>query len=144
MKDKDDTDILRIRDIFLGQQRYIQKYYESRAREIDDRLNIPELEKREKEIRERELHLEIQREKLETEKEEFSKLTEDKLKIKLPEKKELIVSKEFLDLLPSYVEGLAAFIEGIRAETDLFLDEHTTVELDDFKVFLTLISYQLL
>lgn len=144
MKDKDDTDILRIRDVFLGQQKYIQKYYESREREIDDRLNIPELEKREKAIHEREQHLEIQKEKLETEKEEFSKLTEDRLKIKLPEKKELIVSKEFLDLLPSYVEGLAAFIGNIQEKAELFLSKHTNIGLNDFREFLTSVSCQVL
>lgn len=30
IKDKDDTDILRIRDILLGQKSYIEKYYQSR------------------------------------------------------------------------------------------------------------------
>ena len=36
IKDKDDTDILRIRDILLGQKSYIEKYYQSRQQEIDE------------------------------------------------------------------------------------------------------------
>ena len=46
IKDRDDKDIIRIRDIFLGQKAYIEKYYEVRKKELDDKkLNIPELEK---------------------------------------------------------------------------------------------------
>ena len=144
MRDKDDKDVLRIRDILLGQKSYIQKYYEKRAREIDEKLNIPALEKRESDVALREQHLNAQREVFEREKEDFSKLTEGKLKIKLPEKKNLTVTKEFLDLFPSYVDGLAAFIEGIKKETALFLDNHDKVTSDDLKVFLTLISIQIL
>ena len=54
IKDKDDTDILRIRDILLGQKSYIEKYYQSRQQEIDDKLNIKKLQEREKKVSERE------------------------------------------------------------------------------------------
>lgn len=54
IKDKDDTDILRIRDILLGQKAYIDKYYEKREKEIDVKLGIPKLEEREKKISEKE------------------------------------------------------------------------------------------
>lgn len=54
IKDKDDTDIIRIRDILLGQKSYIDKYYEKRASEIDAKLGIPLLEEREKKVSERE------------------------------------------------------------------------------------------
>ena len=144
MKDKDDTDVLRIRDILLGQKKYVQKYYEKREREIDEKLNIPALEKRENEVHIKEQHLNAQREVFEREREEFNRLTEGKLKIKLPEKKNLTVTKEFLDLFPSYVEDLAAFIEGIKKESALFLEAHTSVDYEAFRVFLTLISVQIL
>ena len=58
IKDKDDNDILRIRDILLGQKSYIDKYYEMRCNEIDRKLNIKELEKRELEITKRENSIE--------------------------------------------------------------------------------------
>ena len=144
MRDKDDQDILRIRDILLGQKHYIQKYYEKRSREIDEKLNVPALEKRENDVAVREQHLIAQREVFEREKDDFNKLTEGKLKIKLPEKKNITVTKEFLDLLPSYVDGLASFIEGIKEETKLFVDNHNAVNHDDLKVYLTLISIQIL
>ena len=52
IKDKDDADILRIRDILLGQKSYIDKYYKKRENEIDSKL--PDLESREKEVLKRE------------------------------------------------------------------------------------------
>lgn len=51
IKDKDDNDILRIRDILLGQKSYIDKYYEKRTKEIDNKLQIPLLEERERKNR---------------------------------------------------------------------------------------------
>lgn len=45
MKDRDDGDILRIRDIILGQKNYIETYYKKREKEIDDKLNVTALEK---------------------------------------------------------------------------------------------------
>lgn len=140
--DKDDKDILRIRDIILGQRRYIEKYYEKREREIDEKLNIPALKKREQDVFLREQHCTAQFEILERDKEDFSKLTENKLRVRLPEKKNLVVTKEFLDLFPSYVEDLSAFIKGIRSEKDLFLESHESITLEDFKVFLVLLSIQ--
>lgn len=144
IKDKDDKDVLRIRDIILGQKEYITKYYESREREIDDRLNIPALERREQEIVLREQHYATQLEILEREKEELNKITENKLKIKLPEKKNLTVTKEFLELFPAYVDDLASFIEGIKFETELFLEDHESVNREEFKVLLVLLSIQII
>ena len=43
IKDKDDTDILRIRDILLDQRGWVNNYYESRKKEIDSRLNYYQL-----------------------------------------------------------------------------------------------------
>lgn len=144
IKDKDDKDILRIRDIILGQKNYIEKYYEKRIQDIDAKLNISELEKREEQLSSKEDHLRAELEAFDREKEAFSKLSEKKLQIKLPESKNLVVTKEFLDLLPSYVEELSAFIDGIQKETDLFLSEHDTASLNDLKVYFTLLSIHIL
>lgn len=143
MKDKDDADILRIRDILLGQKSYIEKYYESRKSEIDSKLNIPSLKSKEQELKEKEQVLTEKEKILETEKEDFKKLTVDKLKIKLPVNKNVTVTKEFLDLIPSHIDLLSAFIEGVNFETDLFLANHDTAEYEDLKVFLKLLAIQI-
>ena len=48
IKDNDNENTLRIRDILLGQKAYITNYYERRNKEIDAKLNIPLLEERER------------------------------------------------------------------------------------------------
>lgn len=150
MKDKDDNDILRIRDIFLGQKEYINKYYECRAREIDTKLNIEFLKKREKEIivleetcKKQKQSLELERAELEKDKEDFSALSQSKLKINLPENKKVLITTDFLSALPSYVEKLASFIEGINCETELFIKEHKTVTYEDLRVFCYIIATQI-
>ncbi|MBR5313288.1 MAG: hypothetical protein IKU40_10455 [Clostridia bacterium] len=150
MKDKDDKDILRIRDIMLGQRNYIKKYYEKREKEIDTKLNIEELEKRENEITKREeecsiteQRLILEKEELEKDRDDFDSLTQDKLKVNLPVNKKLIITRGFLEVLPSYVERLSSFIEGINRDTELFFGEHETVSYEDFKVFCFLIAVQI-
>lgn len=55
MKDKDNNDVLRIRDIILGQKNYIDTYYKLRQQEIDDKLNYKILKQREEELAQKEL-----------------------------------------------------------------------------------------
>ena len=144
IKDKDDTDVLRIRDIILGQKQYIQKYYQKRENEIDNKLNIEVLQKREKEINLKEQHYLTEKELLECEKLELEKIKDGKLRVRLPENKNLAITKEFLDLLPSYVEELSSFIEGIKTECKLFNNNHDSVKYEDMQVFLTLLSLRTL
>lgn len=143
IKEKDSTNSIRIRDILLGQSKFIQKYYELRAKEIDNRLNIPLLERRAKEIEEQEKHCEAELLLLREERNLIEKMTENKLKIQLPASKNLTVTKEFLNILPAYVDTLASFIEGIKEETKLFIQKHDKMDLNDFKVFLTILSIQI-
>lgn len=140
IKDNNDNDVLRIRDIILGQKSYIQKYYDVRAREIDEKLNIEELRIREEKIRTDEHRIQSAREKMEEERQELEKIGKKKLKIKLPVNKNLTVTKEFLELFPSYVDNLSSFIGGITAETEVFIKNHDSMDRDDLKVFLKLIS----
>lgn len=137
---KDKKDIIRIRDIILGQKKYIQEYYNSRAKEIDNRLNIPKLEEREHLIKQNEERILHEKIILDREREEFAKEMNEKLKIKLPENKDLYVSNEFLDMFPSFVENLSSFIERINTETEMFINEHDSISKEDLNIFLFLIS----
>ena len=88
IKDKDDNDILRIRDILLGQKSYIDKYYEMRCNEIDRKLNIKELEKRELEITKRENSIENKESYLAQELKKLEQLGNKKLKNTIARKSE--------------------------------------------------------
>ena len=140
MKDKDNNDVLRIRDIILGQKNYIDTYYKMRQQEIDDKLDYKILKQREDELSKNEQLYEANLSILKKDKDDFEKLTQDKLKIKLPEKKNLLVTDEFLDLFPSYVYDLGAFVQAINAETDIFISEHKTIDSKDFSAYLLVLS----
>ena len=146
IKDKDNNNTIRVRDILLGQKAYITKYYEKRCKEIDASLNIPLLEEREKKLSNNEKIYNVKKEQLENDKADFEKLTSSKLRIKLPESKNLVVTKEFLDLFPSYVDVFSSFINGVREETKLFLSNYTPIgekmNIEDFKAFLYIITIQ--
>lgn len=138
IKDKDDKDILRIRDILLGQKSYINKYYEKREKEIDSRLGIPMLEKREENVRQKEIALENKEKNLKEEKEEIDKLGENKLSINIPYNNKIILTKELLESMPEYIYGLGKFIVDLQVNTETKCN--TIQSKNDFITFLYLIS----
>lgn len=137
IKDKDNSDVLRIRDILLGQKSYIDKYYKNREREIDSKL--PDLELREKEILKKEKELSAKQEYVESELIKLKQLGNKKLKIILPKNKYILINKEFIDLMPSYIADLSTCISNIRGYTKDFI-ETGNFNLNSFKSYLILIS----
>lgn len=123
IKDKNDDDKLRIRDILLGQTDWIDTYYEYRSKQIDEKLNIPALERREKAIKDRELALDKRAENLAREQEKFDALSNKKLKFSLPEKSNIIITKDFIDMMPSYINDVSICIKDIESCTGLFLEK---------------------
>lgn len=138
IKDKDDKDILRIRDILLGQKSYINKYYEKREKEIDVRLGIPILEEREEIVRQKEIALENKEKNLKEEKEEIDKLGENKLRINIPYNNKIVLTKELLESMPEYIYGLGKFIVDLQVNTETQCN--TIQSKSDFITFLYLIS----
>lgn len=123
IKDKDDADVLRIRDILLGQKSYINKYYQQRMDEIDKKLGIPILEARERNISEREHILEEQEKHILDEQQKIDLLGQKKLKLELPEKANIILTKDYINVMPSYIRDIFHCINNINDFTKLFLSE---------------------
>lgn len=139
IKDKDDNDILRIRDILLGQKSYIDKYYEMRCNEIDQKLNIQELKKRELEIIKRENSIENKELYLAQELKKLEQLGNKKLKIQLPEKANIIITNEFLKIMPSYIRDLSKCISDIDKFTEQFIDENENIAIKEITAYLMFI-----
>ena len=59
VENSEDIGVIRTRDIILGRKDYIETFYNARKKQIDERLNIPALEKRENEISVREQNAEL-------------------------------------------------------------------------------------
>ena len=155
IKDKDDTDILRIRDILLGQKSYIEKYYQSRQQEIDDKLNIKKLQEREKKVSEREKEVTDNERKLkedkiflESEEKRILDLGKTKLCLELPVNKKITITKEFMKIMPSYTKDICNCMNAINNQTILFLDRYKNnineANLLDLKAYLSSISTYIL
>lgn len=138
IKDKDDTDILRIRDILLGQKAYIDKYYEKREKEIDAKLGIPKLEEREKKISDKEKKLDDKEKFIEKQMEEIDEIGQDKLRINIPYNHNIILSKDLLNSMPEYIRGLGKFILDLQMETEKLYKNIKT--LDELKAYLYFLS----
>ena len=148
IKDKDNSDILRIRDILLGQKSYIEKYYQSRQQEIDDKLNIKKLQEREKEISESERKINEEKIFLESEEARILDLGKSKLCMELPINRRITITKEFMKIMPSYTKDICNCMNAINSQTLLFLDKHKNdidrVDLFDLKAYLSSISTYIL
>lgn len=136
IKDKNDDDALRIRDIILGQKSYINKYYDMRCKEIDQKLNITELEKREREITKHENSIENKELYLEQELKKLEQLGSKKLKLQLPKKSNIIITNEFLKIMPSYIRDLSKCINDIEKFTVQFIDENENITIKEITAYL--------
>lgn len=124
IKDKDDKNIIRLRDIMLGQVSWIKKYYERRGREIDNRnLNLPQLIKREKNIEDRENKVKQEEKYIQEEKEKLQNLTKGKLHFCLPEHANIVLNKEYIDAMPSYIGDIIRCIKDITFCTNMILEK---------------------
>lgn len=123
IKDKDDRDILRLRDILLGQTSWVNKYYEKRANEIDTKLNIASLQEREEKITKNEHFIEEEKKYLKEEMNKIQLLGKRKLQIELPEHKSIILTPEFIEVMPSYISDVFNSINNINYSTNLFIEK---------------------
>ena len=118
IKDKYDEDILRIRDILLGKKDYIDKYYEMRKKQIDNKLNITALEEREKNIATKEEACRAEERRLQEENDKLNRQSRRSIKMILPVGKTVIIEQRFIDEMPSYLDSYSTCIEKFKKEAN--------------------------
>ena len=140
IKDKNNADILGIRDILLGQKSYIEKYYEQRKKEIDS--NISKLLEKEKELNQLEKELTTKSSYIISEMNKLEQIGDRKLKFVLPIKKDIYITQELIELLPSYISDITTCIHDIKLYTNDFLKNNDIkkIELENFESYLLSIS----
>lgn len=143
IKDSKDKDIIRLRDIMLGQKNWINQYYEQRAEEIRNKLNIPALEAREVEISKKEASLKEKEDYLQDELKKFSETSKQRLCISLPENARIALNKEYIDAMPSYIANAIMCIKDIDSCTKLITDKpKEKIDLKQIKsYFMSLATY---
>lgn len=136
IKDHDDTNILRIRDIMLGQKGWITNYYKLRERQIDESLNIETLEKREKNVSQAERDIKNKEEYLNQEQNKLLQESKKRTKMHLPENAPILLTQRYVDAIPSYLKDVCTCANSINQYTKLFLSHG-----DDEITYETLKSY---
>ena len=143
IKDKDDKDVIRLRDIMLGQMSWINKYYERRSKEIDNNLNISVLESKAADLDKRENSI-IEKERyIKEEKEKLAHQTNKKLHINLPENANIVLNNEYIAAMPAYISDTIRCISNVNACTSMILSK-SKAELDITSVksyFVSLATY---
>ncbi len=123
IKDRDDKDVIRLRDIMLGQTSWINKYYERRSREIDNGLNISALENKAADLDKRENNVVEKERYIQEEQEKLFQLANRKLRLNLPENANVILSKEYIEAMPSYISDIIRCTNDVNACTDMILNK---------------------
>ena len=137
IKDKDDDDIIRIRDILLGQKSYIEKYYERRKAEIN--VKLPELESRENDIIHKENAIKEKERYLEQEIEKLNENSDKRLKLELPINTSILLSKSFIEIMPSFITDLSKCINDLKNHTDDYL-EKTNINSSELRSYFISVS----
>ena len=143
IKDKDDKDIIRLRDIMLGQTAWINKYYHNRAQEIDNKLNLPFLESKSTELAKRESNIVEKERYISDELEKLSQITNKKLRFNLPENTNILLNGEYIEAMPAYISDIIRCINNVNACTNMIL-EKSKEEIDITSVksyFVSLATY---
>lgn len=124
---------VRILDIILGYNKFLESYYESRKAEIDNDLDLNTL---------RELKKEQEDLKLRNQEKEaiIKKQMEQALSITLPLNYELPIEKRFLICIPGYTNNLLKFYYSIEKTTKMFCDKYNQGQTDDLAFLLGYLS----
>ena len=116
-----DNDTLLPRDIILGKSSWIDKYYDKRAKEVDEKFNINELEEREAKITRKEEALDEREKFIKQEFQKLDELSNKKLRLNMPEKRTIVLKPDFLESMPSYMNDMVKCINNINACTNSLL-----------------------
>lgn len=85
-----------------------------RCNQIDEKLDMKKLEKREAEISKREASIRSKEIYIEQELEKINKLGNKKLRLQLPENSNIIITDQFVKTIPSYIRDLSKCINAIE------------------------------
>jgi NTP pyrophosphatase (non-canonical NTP hydrolase) len=120
-KETQEEDIkFRVLDILLGHQQAINKYYESRQRLIDNKLNIDELRLKRTELADFSNKVRSEKKALEAIKKEVEDLLRQCICISLPIEKSVPVDPALINLIPALTEDLINFSVQLAFLTEEF------------------------
>ena len=129
-KENDERQIIRLRDIIVGQTWWVKEYRDKRVREIDEGLDYDKLKQKEELLNHHEQEIAIKNRLLEEETERIEKLGQKKIRLRLPEKSNITITKEFIDVMPSYFKDVVRCISEMNTLEQEYLNIVNTENMD--------------
>lgn len=129
-KENDKLQIIRLRDIIVGQTSWVKEFRDKRMKEIDDVLDYNKLRQKEETIKRQEQEIETQKRFIEEEIERIEQIGNKKVHLKLPEKSNITLTKEFVDLMPSYFKDVVRCISEMNTLEQEYLSIVNTENMD--------------
>lgn len=134
LKDKEGNEVIRIRDILLGQKDYIKSFYQLRLSEVEEDSNTKILEKEKKEIEALRAGLAIREKNLNDREEQLNEQIKHNISLCLPVDSPIPMTNEFLGQFPEFIEGLAKFINDVNRFTEEYLAKEIKDNRDKYKL----------
>lgn len=123
IKDKENDDIMRLRDIIFGQASWIKEFRDKRKKEIDEKLDYNILKNKETELNNREQVIKNKESYLNEEFDKLEQLGNKKLKFSLPEKSNIVLTAEYIEMIPSYFRDIINCILEMNAFEKRYIEE---------------------
>lgn len=134
--ENDKIEVIRLRDIILGQTSWIKEFRDKRIKEIDDNLNYNKLKQKEEAILQQEEILKNKEVFINEEMDKLKELGNKKIQFLLPEKSNIIVSKEYIELMPSYFKDVVRCITEMNNFENQYLKNTECIDINFLKAYL--------
>lgn len=134
--ENDKKQIIRLRDIIIGQTSWVKEFRDLRMKEIDGILDYETLKKREEIISQQESIISDKQKFLDEEFKRLDEIGKQKVRMSLPEKSNITVSKEFIDLMPSYFKDVVRCITEMNTLEQEYLENAEEFNINTVKSYL--------
>ena len=133
--ENEEKQIIRLRDIILGQTSWVKRYKDKRMTEIDEKLDYNKLKQREENITKQEIMISEKQRFIDEETKKINELGNRKLRFMLPEKSNIVISKEFIQLMPSYFKDVVRCIIEMNNFETKYIDNEV-MDLNTLQAYL--------
>lgn len=141
-KENDKKQVIRLRDIIVGQTSWVKEFRDKRMKEIDDVLDYDKLKQKEQLLEHQEQEIVIKNKLLKDEIERIEQIGNKKVRLNLPEKSSITITKDFVEVMPSYFKDVVRCISEMNTLEQEYLSivNVENMDINNIKSYLYALS----
>lgn len=141
-KENDKKQVIRLRDIIVGQTSWVKEFRDKRMKEIDDVLDYDKLKQKEQLLEHQEQEIVIKNKLLKDEIERIEQIGNKKVRLNLPEKSSITITKDFVEVMPSYFKDVVRCISEMNTLEQEYLSivNAENMDINNIKSYLYALS----